>query len=145
MRPALARGLARARGAVNVEIIDAHDHRAGAIWNGLETDNSNFFLSWPWIDHWLNSLPRSHAPRMAVFRDGNAAVAAGLFGRRRVIRHHVVPGRAWFLHATGDPRFDELLVEHNALVGARVPLAALVAALPPEWDELVLPAIDRDA
>lgn len=130
---------------MNVEILDAHDHRAGAIWHALEGGNTNYFLSWPWIDHWLASLPRSHAPRLAVFRDGNAAIAAGLFGRRRVIRHHVVPSRAWFLHATGDPRFDELTVEHNALVGARVPLAALVAALPPEWDELVLSAIDRHA
>ncbi|HSN26372.1 MAG TPA: GNAT family N-acetyltransferase [Kofleriaceae bacterium] len=130
---------------MNVEILDAHDHRAGPIWKALETGNANYFLSWTWIDHWLASLPRPHAPRMAVFRDGNAAVAAGLFGRRRVIRHHLVPSRAWFLNATGDSRFDELTLEHNALVGARVSLAALVAALPAEWDELVLPAIDRDA
>ena len=130
---------------MNIEILDAHDHRAGPLWHALEADNRNFFLSWAWIDHWLSSLPRSHAPRLIVVRDGNAAIAAGLFGRRRVIRHHVMPSRAWFLNATGDSRFDELTVEHNGLVGARVPLAALVAGLPDEWDELVLPAIDRDA
>ncbi|MBV8759103.1 MAG: GNAT family N-acetyltransferase [Deltaproteobacteria bacterium] len=130
---------------MNVEILDAHEHRAGPLWIALESDNRNYFLSWPWIDHWLSSLPRSHAPRLAILRDGNAAIAAGLFGRRRVIRHHVVPSRAWFLNATGDSRFDELAIEHNGLVGARVPLAALVAGLPEEWDELVLPAIDRDA
>ena len=130
---------------MNVEILDAHDHRAGALWHALEANNRNYFLAWPWVDHWLSSLPRSHAPHMVVFRDGNAAVAAGLFGHRRVVRHHVMPSRAWFLQSTGDPRFDELTVEHNGLVGARVSLAALVAGLPDEWDELVLPAIDRDA
>ena len=130
---------------MNVEIIEAHDHRAGELWTALEPGNTSYFLSWPWIDHWLASLPRANEPLLAVFRDHNAPVAAGLFGRRRVVRHHLVPSRTWFLNATGDPQFDELTVEHNGLVGARVPLAALVAALPPEWDELVLPAVDRDA
>jgi len=130
---------------MNVELIESCDHRATMLWQKLEATNTCYFLSCGWIEHWLAALPRSHAPVLAVFRDGDAAVAAGMFGRRRVVRHHVVPSRAWFLHATGDPRFDEVCVEHNGLVGARIPLAALVAALPDGWDELVLPATDREA
>jgi hypothetical protein len=130
---------------MNVELLESCDHRAMSIWRTLEARNTTYFLSCNWLEHWLTALPRSHAPVVAVFRDGDAAVAAGLFGRRRIIRHHIVPSRAWFLHATGDPRFDDVCVEHNGLVGERIPLAALVSALPAGWDELILPGTDHDA
>ncbi len=130
---------------MNVELLESCDHRAAALWRSLEVNNTCYFLSCGWMEHWLAALPRSHAPVLAVFRDGDAAIAAGMFGRRRVVRHHVVPSRAWFLHSTGDPRFDDICVEHNGLVGARIPLAGLVSTLPEGWDELVLPAVDREA
>lgn len=129
---------------MNAELLDSCDHRAMAIWRALEASNTSYFLSCSWIEHWLAALPRAYAPIVVVFREGPAAVAAGVFGRRRVVRHHVLPSRAWFLGATGEPRFDEVCVEHNGLVGARIPLATLVAALPSGWDELVLPAVARD-
>ena len=130
---------------MNVELIDSSDHRAMTLWRALEGHNTCYFLSSGWIEHWLAAIPRTHAPVLAVFRDGAAAIAAGMFARRRVIRHHVLPSRAWFLHATGDPRFDDVCVEHNGLVGERIPLAQLVTAMPGGWDELVLPAVDRHA
>jgi len=49
---------------------------------------------------------------------------------------------------TGVPRHDELCIEHNGLVaapGADRSLAGLIDMLPGDWDEVVLPAVDRYA
>jgi len=130
---------------MNVEIMDAHDRRAGATWRTLEKQNTCFFLSWQWIEHWISALPSTHTPMLAIFRRAGTPVAAAMFGRRRIVRHRVVPSRTWFLNATGDHRFDDVCVEHNGVIGERLPLPELVAALPKGWDELVLPGVNAEA
>ena len=72
---------------MNVEIMDAHDRRAGATWRTLEKQNTCFFLSWQWIEHWLSALPTTHTPMLAIFRRAGTPVAAAMFGRRRIVRH----------------------------------------------------------
>jgi hypothetical protein len=130
---------------MNVDFLDCRDRRVGAIWRSLERTNTCFFLSWEWIEHWLDTLPRSHHPVLAILRTDEAALAAAMVGRRLVARHRLVPSRTWFLNATGDAAYDELHTEHNALVGTRVPLGELVHALPRGWDELALPAVGGEA
>lgn len=98
-------------------------------------------MSWGWIEAWLASLPADARPVLAVLRDGEAAA---WFGRRRVTRHHVITSRAWFLQQTGVPRFDELCVERVGAVGDAGALRELIAGLPPSWDEIVLPGVDRE-
>lgn len=64
------------------------------------------------------------------------------------MRHGFVASRALFLNVTGDARFDDLTVEHNAILrdpGAPLGLRELVAAVPGDWDELVLPALSPTA
>jgi CelD/BcsL family acetyltransferase involved in cellulose biosynthesis len=128
-------------------LIDARDPCVGPIWRTLEAAaRPTYFLTWGWIETWLAMLPREAMPELAVITAGGLEVAACFFGRRQAVRHGVMPVRGMFLNTTGVHRFDELCVEHNAVLslpGAAWPLAALVDLLPADWDELVLPAVDR--
>ena len=125
---------------MKVELLNPFSSRASEIWCALERESRpTYFQSWSWIETWLACLPREAVPRLAVLQT-DRPLAAGFFGRRALRRHRVIPSRALFLNATGVDALDELCIEHNTVVGA-ASLAALVAALPGDWDELFLPAL----
>lgn len=130
--------------STDLELISGRDARVEPIWRELEQVAPTYFLSWGWIATWLAMLPRACIPELAVVRDAGRPIAACFLARRRVLEHHLVPRRARFLNTTGVPRFDELCIEHNTIVGVPA-LETLLARLPHDWDELVLPALDRDA
>jgi hypothetical protein len=130
-------------------MLDAFDPRVESTWRTLEAAaRPMYFLTWGWIETWLSELPHEALPRLAVIHEGDVPVGACFLGRRRLLRHGIVPVRGMFLHATGIRRFDELCVEHNGLLcrpGTALPLAELVRLLPGGWDELVMPALDAGA
>ncbi len=129
-----------------LEIVDPHAPGAEAIWRDLErAARPPYFLTWAWIENWLAMLPPDEAPALAVIREAGEATGAFFLGRRLVFRHRVLPSRALFVNATGVPRRDELCIEHNGVLGRPCSLATLIELLPDGWDELFLPAVDRDA
>jgi CelD/BcsL family acetyltransferase involved in cellulose biosynthesis len=135
--------------AARLELVDAGDPKVPTIWKDLErVARPPYFLSWGWVETWLAALPDGVSPRLAVVHEAGAPVAACFLGGRRLFRHRVVPSRALFVNATGDPALDDITLEHNALLaapGKAWPLGALVELLPRDWDELYIPAADRDA
>ncbi|HTR52165.1 MAG TPA: GNAT family N-acetyltransferase [Kofleriaceae bacterium] len=130
-------------------LLDARDPRVERTWRTLEARaQPAYFLSWAWIEGWLEALPADRVPPLAVVRDDGVAIAAFFLGARAARRHLVLASRALYFNATGSPRHDELGIEHNGLLaapGACRSLASLVGLLPGDWDELYLPAIDRYA
>jgi len=127
-----------------LELVDPLSARAEAIWCDLERGaHPPYFLTWGWISNWLAMLPSAEWPALAVLGGADGATGAFFLGRRKLLRHHVVTSRAAFVNATGVPRYDELCVEHNGILGTGCTLARLVELLPDDWDELVLPAVDR--
>jgi hypothetical protein len=80
-----------------------------------------------------------------VIRDAGEITGAFFLGRRRLVRHRVLPSSAAFVNATGRPIRDELCIEHNGILGRECTLAKLIELLPDDWDELFLPGVDRDA
>ncbi len=133
--------------ATTLELLEGRDRRVEAIWTWLARTTPSSFLSWGWIACWLEMLPAAVVPQLAVVRDGRdgRALAAAFLGRHLEVRHGFVASRQLHLNATGIPRFDELCVEHNGVVGAADGLARLLEQLPAGWDELVLPGLDAGA
>jgi hypothetical protein len=134
---------------IRVEVVPAYAPETERIWRSLEeVARPGYFLSWGWVENLLACLPRSEVPRLAIFRDGAAPIAACLLGQRWILRHGVLPSRAVFLNATGLPARDDLTIEHNGFLqrpGTQISLARLVDLLPRDWDEIFLPAVDADA
>lgn len=131
-------------------LYEPYDPRVEDIWRRLEaTASPAYFLSWGWIENWLACLPRDEAPPLAVVHDADGAPAAAFFlGQRRVRRHGLVESSALFFNTTGDPRCDDVVIEHNGLLRSRastVSLETVLDALPDGWDELFMPAIDLTA
>lgn len=129
--------------ALSLELLSARDRRVEGIWGELSRATTSYFLSWGWIACWLAMVPPAHAAQLAVVRHHNRPVAAAFLGRRREVRHGVLPSRQRHLNATGVIQFDELCVEHNTLVG-EMPggVPALLQLLPDDWDEVVLPGVE---
>jgi CelD/BcsL family acetyltransferase involved in cellulose biosynthesis len=122
---------------VGLELYDALAPEVERIWGALETSTSVYFLRWGWVESWLACLPRAALPKLAVvMRDGVPLVAA-FVGRRTLLRRG---SRAWFLNTTGHHRFDDIMIEHNRVVGGAP--VELIAALPRSCDELVVPLAD---
>jgi CelD/BcsL family acetyltransferase involved in cellulose biosynthesis len=131
-----------------LELLDprAASARAETIWRDLErAAQPTYFLTWGWIENWLAMLPRDETPALAVIREAGAPTGAFFLGRRRLLRHRVLPSRAAFVNATGVTSHDELCIEHNGVLGRGCSLAGLIELLPDDWDELFLPGVDRDA
>lgn len=126
--------------SLSLELIPARDPRAAEIWHALAATTSSYFLTSGWMLTWLAMLPRDYAAELAVVFDGPQPVGAAFLGRQRQRRHGVLPSRQRHLNASGIARFDELCIEHNAIVGDAT-LLTLLELLPRDWDELLLPGI----
>lgn len=117
------------------------------VWCGLEAASPPpYFLSWAWVETWLDSLPPALDLALCVARRAGAPVAAFFLGTRTRWRHRVLRSRELHWNMTGHPAYDEICIEYNGLVhdGTPPPLAEIVARLPGAWDEIYLPALDAD-
>jgi CelD/BcsL family acetyltransferase involved in cellulose biosynthesis len=121
--------------------------RIREVWCGLAAASPpSYFLSWGWVETWLDSLPPSAAVTLQVARRAGAPVAAFFLGARTRWRHRVLPSRERYWNQTGHPEIDEICIEYNGMVhaGQPPPLAEIVAQLSGGWDEIYLPALDAD-
>lgn len=133
---------------MKLELVDPYSPRVEATWRALETAaQPPYFLTWGWMENWLACLPKHEAPQLAVVERDGKPIAAAFIGKRRLRRHGFVPSRALYLNATGLADYDELCLEHNAVLSlpdSGTSLAAFVTLLPGDWDELFLPATDAE-
>lgn len=146
MTPTVAQGPPmRGAPALRGVAFEASAPHVQAIWRVLESRvRPAYFLTWSWVEMWLASLPKEAMPEAVVLYDADEPVGAFFAGRHPIERHGMFRGRGRFLNATGDPRIDELCIEHNAVLldpSASCTLADLVCAVPGRWDELSLPGI----
>jgi CelD/BcsL family acetyltransferase involved in cellulose biosynthesis len=104
----------------------------------------SFFLSWPWIDTWLASLPDGVRPHLLAIREDGSPVALAIFVKQ-TIRRRLRRVRAWSLNTVGDDCFDQIFIEHNGLLvkngyheRAWELCAKTFAAEWNDWDEIAL-------
>jgi CelD/BcsL family acetyltransferase involved in cellulose biosynthesis len=128
-----------------VAISSSARSRVRDVWCGLEAScQPSYFLSWGWVETWLDALPASAPITLYVARRAGAPVAAFFLGAQTRWRHRVLPTRGFYLNQVGDDAFDEICIEYNGVVhdGRPPPFAEIVSQLPGNWDEMYLPALD---
>jgi Acetyltransferase (GNAT) domain len=132
------------------ELLDVFRDRSevASVWKELAAVSPHsYFLSWGWMENWLDSLPRDCSLRLAVLRQGEVPVAAGFFGYGKVLRQRVFRSTAYLLNQTGDRTLDQFYIEDNALLcapGAGNPLPALFGLLPHRWEEIYLSGLNPE-
>jgi hypothetical protein len=103
-------------------LLPAHDPQIEQVWRRLELAATPAYeLTWGYVEAWLAGLARCAAPLAGVLYDGTTPIAACIFDRDHVLAIHA-------------------LVCAPAATRA---LPALIEQLPGDWEECVLPAIDR--
>ena len=130
-----------------VAISSSARSRIREVWCGLEAIcQPSYFLSWGWVETWLDALPASAPITLYVARRAGAPVAAFFLGARTQWRHRVLPSRGLHLNQVGDGAYDEICIEYNGVVHNGQPPAftEVLDHLPGDWDELYLPALDAD-
>jgi CelD/BcsL family acetyltransferase involved in cellulose biosynthesis len=133
---------------MQVELLDPREQRGSveSIWKELAAVcPHSYFLSWGFVETWLESLPAGTDLRLAVMREGGAAVGAAFLGRARVVRQKLFRSDAWLLNQTGDRKLDQLYIEDNAVLAdpaARIALCDFLRQLPGGWEELYFSGVD---
>ncbi len=138
---------------MSVSITPVTDHKKiAARWQALELrSDRSFFISWNWIEAWLESLDTPPFLAAISTTDGTD-IALGLFCRHQETRHGVINVRQLILHATGNLRHDAITIEYNNLLCARgfkdAAWSMLISHLKkintPKWDELIVPGATSD-
>ncbi len=118
-------------------------------WTQLETQaDGSFFTSWSWIGCWLGSLEQpARLQLLRATREGQV-VGLALWSSRRGRSLKALPMRCLHLHATGDPKQDQIMIEHNGFLVHRSGGAQIEAAMyahllngAGQWDQLRLPGL----
>jgi hypothetical protein len=115
-----------------VAIAPSERSRIRDAWCELEASSPpSYFLSWGWVENWLDTLPPSAGIKLYLVRRAGEPIAAFFLGARTQWRHRVLPSRTLHLNQTGDSAYDEICIEYNGLLhdGAALPVADIVAAL----------------
>jgi hypothetical protein len=133
---------------MRIEFLDPRQDRGSieAVWKGLGAVCPHaYFLSWGFVETWLESLPKETGLKLAVLREHDAAIGAAFLGHSRVVRQKVFRSDAWLLNQTGSRRLDQIYIEDNAILAdpaARIAMHDLLGQLPGAWDELYFSGVD---
>lgn len=133
---------------LSLELIDARAdrERVRQLWLHLTADGApSYFLSWSWIENWLEMLPAHFDVQMACFREAGAPALGCLLVRSTFARQGIFRGRSLAIHETGDWAYDSLYVEYNGFVGrhdAAAQVLPLLWSLPHPWHEIEFSGLD---
>jgi len=126
------------------ELLDVHAERAEVerIWKPLSASvPHSYFLSWGWIENWLDNLPADRSLRLAVLDHGGVPFAAGFLGYGKVQRQGIFRSSAYLLNQTGDRTLDQFYIEDNSFLcaaNAAHDWSSLLELLPDRWEEIYL-------
>ena len=137
--------------AIRIGVIPLGEARdLPAQWLDLQArSRHSFFLSWCWISRWLGILPPTADPLVLTAHRGRELVGLAILVRNKLRRHGFVTSKALYLHESGDPAIDDIMIEHNGILAScgietevwRQVLETLVVDEIIEWDEFCLAGI----
>lgn len=107
--------------------------------------SDGLFVSWHWLDSWLQMLADQFPLYVFEYRDGDEIAALGVFSLSTVKRRKLVSSRVLSLQTVPGGGFN-IASEYNGLLAAEAHLQtawqallqALLAMREPRWDELYL-------
>ena len=122
----------------------------GRDWLALEQKNTvSFFLSWHWIGTWLDVFKPAVFVVRAERQDGTLC-GLGLISRAVERRHGFLQTQTLRLHQTGQWDQDQIWIEYNGFLTEPADSTSIEQQLTdylcrqfPQWDELILGAIDE--
>ena len=93
-------------------------------------------------------MPENSKIKLAVILEKDIPVMAFFLGGTKVIRKNIFKSKGLFLNTTGNLTYDELCIEYNSIPCAtshKFSLKDLLAYLPCDWEEFIMPALDADS
>ncbi len=135
---------------MKIEFVSVNDlKRIKEIWACYDIPfNSSYFLSWGWIQNWIETLPRNVGLKLAVVLEGETPLLAFFIGASTLRRLWIIKSRAFLVNNTGLKQCDNALwTEYNCIPRLNkydYSLVNVLKLLPPNWDEFILPAMDCD-
>jgi hypothetical protein len=116
-------------------------------WSSLSPPS--YFLSWGWIENFLDSLPQYTLLTLVQARRGNDPVCTFLYGVSRFTKKFPFIRRRVFVNTTGKTTYDRsLYLVYNSIPSpAESPagLFQILEFLPCKWDDIVLPGLSADS
>lgn len=116
------------------------------IWLALASQNTlSYFLTWGWIQAWLQELPSDCNVLFVYKRQSGKAVLAFFVGIKNFRRSKFFKIRQLCLNASGKSEYDNIWIEYNGILCApdtKFDLASILKELPFKWEELYLPGVD---
>ena len=120
------------------------------LWNSVKNTNQNrnFFLSWTWMQTWIQTYgPKAHI-LSAKFNDEIVSIA--LLTEHTEKRRNIISSRQLRFHQTGNENEDQIWVEYNGFLEneEHYPNASLACIKHlynsvKEWDEIVISMIEN--
>ncbi len=100
------------------------------IWQNLQAHSDHsFFISWAWINCWLEALPKDLSPLLLKAERAGRIVGMGIVLANSRPRLKLFKSSALHLNTTGNDYFDELTIEYNGFLVDRSGAPRIVAEL----------------
>ena len=132
---------------LKLELLDRFEDyaRIEQLWTKLSAESDcSWFLSWGWVQNWIETLPRDVPVKLAVLVDKSGPRAAFFLGRANVVKQYVFRSKAYLVNQTGNWDYDRLYIEHNSILRSdehACSLQQIIDSLPGDWEELYLSAL----
>jgi hypothetical protein len=93
-----------------LDSIEQIKHKWNYIYSNAE---ENFFLSWEWINAWLETTLNKFDAYVCVAMINNKPVGIAIFTEIKSSRYKILSTKQWWLHKTGNEIHDQIWIEQN--------------------------------
>jgi len=119
------------------------------IWTHLQENSPHsFFLSWAWIETWLDCLPNNQNISFVYGTLNDKPVLGYFFGFKRGFGSCITYCSRGYLNSTGIEELDEITIEYNGILFdksvSQCDLTDLLKKDISPWDELICPASSKE-
>lgn len=105
-----------------------------------------YFLTWGWVQAWLQELPNDCRVYFVQKSQNGETVLAFFVGIKSITRSKVFKIKQLCLNASGNNEYDNIWIEYNGFIfsqeNCHQNLMEILNGIPLSWDELYLPGLD---